>query len=109
MKEKNPKILPWLAKKAGIPPSRAEELWVEAVRYATQEADIVESPEYWKAAVDHLIESIAAESLERRAAPFGLGPLVRLPARLWLQGLDAQQALVTVAANSARFWQRRAC
>lgn len=107
MKGKSPKILPWLAKKAGVPLPRAEELWVEAVRHATQQADIVESPEYWKSAVDHLVESIAAESLQRRAAPFGLGPLVRLPARLWLQGLDAQQALVTAAA--ARFWQQRAC
>ena len=109
MKGKSPKILPWLAKKAGIPPSRAEELWIEAVRYATQEAEIVESPEHWQAAIDHWLESIAAESLQRRAAPFGLGPLVRLPARLWLQGLDAQQALVAAASNAARHWQRRAC
>ena len=109
MKEKSPKTLPWLAKKAGVPLPRAEELWVEAVRYATQEAEIVESPDYWKAAVDHLLEGIAAESLQRRAAPFGLGPLIRLPARLWLQGLDAQQAMVAVAANSARFWRRRCC
>lgn len=107
MKGKSPKLLPWVAKKAGVPLPRAEELWIEAVRYATQQADIVESPEYWKAAVDRLLELIDAESLRRGAAPFGLGPLVRLPARLWLHSLDAQQALVTVAANSARYWQQR--
>jgi hypothetical protein len=107
MKAKSPKSLPWLAKKAGIPLARAEALWIEAVRYATQQAEIVESPEYWKAAVDHLLESIADEAQQRRAAPFGLGPLVRLPARLWLHGLDAQQALMT--ATAARFWRQRVC
>ena len=109
MKGKIPKILPGLASKAGIPLERAAALWVDAVRYATQKSDIVESPEYWQAAVEHLLLLLADESRERRAAPFGLGPLVRLPGRLWLQGLDAQQALLSVAANSARFWQRRAC
>ena len=107
MKGKSPKILPWIARKAGVPLERAEELWIDAVIYATQRADIVESPEYWKAAVDRLLALIAAESLQRSSAPFGLGPLVRLPGRLWLHSLDAQQALLTVAANSARYWQRR--
>lgn len=66
MKPKTPMILPWLAKKAGVPDERAEALWIDALRDATRDCALVESPEYWKAAVDHLLASIAAESLLRR-------------------------------------------
>lgn len=109
MRAKYPKILPWLAKKSGVPLERAEALWGDAVRYATQKSAMVESPEYWKLAVERLIELIAAESRELRAMPFGFGPMVRLPAQLWLHGLTAQQAMLRIAANSSHWWQRRTC
>lgn len=109
MKQKYPKILPWLASQARIPLSRAEVLWGDALRHATRQAAIVESPEYWKLAVDRLIELIAFESRKLRAMPCGFGPLIRLPAQLWLHGLAAQHAMIGIAANSARWWQRRAC
>jgi len=109
MKAQYPKILPWLAKKSGIPLKRSEVLWGNALRYATQKTDVVESPEYWKLAVERLIELIAAESRELRAMPFGFGPMVRLPAQLWLHGLSAQQALVNIAAGTIHWWQRRTC
>ena len=104
-----PKIRPWLANQAGLPLARAEALWRDALRHATKQSAIVESPEYWKLAVDRLIQLIAVESRELRAMPFGFGPLVRLPAQLWLHGLTAQQAMLGIAANSARWWQRRTC
>lgn len=109
MHAKYPKILPWVAKKAGVPLTRAEALWDNAVRYATQQASVVESSEYWKLALQHLFDSIENESCERRATPFGFGPLVRLPARLLIQGMTAQQAIIGAAANAAFWWQRRAC
>jgi len=111
MHAKYPKILPWLAKKAGVPLKRAEVLWKEALRFSTLRSERIESPEYWKLAVDRLLELLAAESRKLSAMPFGFGPLVRLPARLWLHGLTAQQALLGIAANSARsacWWQQRA-
>lgn len=109
MHAKYPKIMPWLAKKAGVPLERAEALWGSALRYATAKADVIESPAYWQLAVDRLVDLIAAESRELRARPFGFGPLVRLPAQLWLHGLTAQQALMNIAANSTHWWQRRTC
>ena len=109
MRAKYPKILPWLSKKSGVPLKRAEALWGNALRYATQNAAEVESPEYWKLSVDRLIELISAESQELRARPFGFGAMVRLPAQLWLHGLTAQQAMMRIAANSSQWWQRRAC
>jgi len=104
-----PKILPWLANQAGVPLARAEVLWGDALRHASRKPAGVESPEYWKLAVDRLIELIAAESRKLRAMPCGFGPLIRLPAQLWLHGLAAQQAMFSIAANSASWWQRRAC
>lgn len=109
MRAKYPKMLPWMAKRAGVPLERAEVLWGDAVRYATRKAAVVESPEYWKLAVEQVIVLIAAEARELRAMPFGFGPLVRLPAQLWLHGLTAQQALLRVAVNSASRWQRQTC
>jgi hypothetical protein len=109
MHAKHPKILPLLAKRAGVPLQRAEVLWGDALRYATQNSAVVESAEYWKLAVDRLIDSIAAEPLQLRATPFGFGPLVRLPGQLWLHGLTAQQAMMSIATNSAQCWQRLAC
>lgn len=109
MHARYPKVLPWLATQAGVPLKRAEALWGNALRYATQKSDVIESPEYWKLAVDRLIDLLAAESRELRARPFGFGPMVRLPARLWLHGLTAQHAMMSIAANSAHWWQRRAC
>lgn len=109
MKAKYPKMLPWLAKNAGIPIARAEALWIEALRDATRECAVVESPQYWKAAVDHLLSGIAAESLDRRAAPFGMGSLIRLPARQWLHGLTTAEALFAIGMKTARSYQHRHC
>ena len=109
MKAKYPKILPWVAKKAGIPMARAEVLWNEALRDATRVCAVVESPEYWKTAVDHLLERVAAESLDRRAAPFGWGSLIRLPARQWLYGLTTAEALFAVGMRTAQNMQHRHC
>jgi len=109
MKPRYPKIFPWLAKKAGIPDDRAKALWVAALRDATRDCALVESPEYWKSAVDHLLERLAAESLVRRAAPFGWGGLLRLPARQWLLGLTTAEALFAIGLKTANSFQRRPC
>ncbi|MGB7992069.1 MAG: hypothetical protein WCF44_21910 [Candidatus Methylophosphatis roskildensis] len=62
MRPKFPKMLPWLAKSAGVPIARAEELWADAIRYATIETGWVETPEYWKVAVDRLLELLQTEA-----------------------------------------------
>lgn len=59
---KTPKILPWLARKAGISDTRAEALWAAAIVCATERTGWVGTSEYWKAAVDRLIELIELES-----------------------------------------------
>jgi len=54
-------MLPWLAHKAGISEERAEDLWVEAVRHATDRTGTVGSSEHSKIAVDRLQELIEGE------------------------------------------------
>ena len=72
-----PMILPWLAHKAGIGERRAETLWHGRPQRhaATRHGLKAETPAYWKAAMDRLLELIAAESLREDAASFGWRPL----------------------------------
>lgn len=63
---KAPKMLPWLARKAGISDDHAEELWAEAVVSATVQTGWVGTSEYWKAAVDRVVELIELESQSLR-------------------------------------------
>ena len=62
------KMLPWLAHKAGISEERAEDLWVEAVRHATDRTGTVGSSEHSKIAVDRLQELIEAEQAANQSS-----------------------------------------
>lgn len=95
MHPKTPKMLPWLAKSAGVPIARAEELWADAIRYATVETGWVDTPEYWKVASRRLVELLRAEPLTCR--PPKLAPWVRVNMRIG--------ALPIIAANGfALMW-----
>lgn len=59
---KAPKMLPWLARKAGISDTHAEALWAEAIVFATVHTEWVGTSDYWKAAVDRLVELVELES-----------------------------------------------
>lgn len=107
MNPKYPKMLSWQARKAGIPDDIAKTLWIEALRDATDECSVVESPEYWKSAVDHLFQHFSAEARARHAAPFGWGSLTRLPGRQWLHGLATVEAMFSIGFKTARGLQHR--
>ncbi|OHC65886.1 MAG: hypothetical protein A2045_13795 [Rhodocyclales bacterium GWA2_65_20] len=95
--DRPPKILPWLARKAGITEHRAEILWHAAQRYATRHGGETATPAYWRAAMDRLLELIAAETLRADAASFGLRHWARVNARFWqapVALLDAASLLV---------------
>ncbi|MCF8179660.1 MAG: hypothetical protein K9J74_14225 [Sulfuritalea sp.] len=96
-----PQLLPWLAKKAGITERRATTLWHDAERWAARRA-AVGSSDYFKLAVDRLLELTAAESLRADMASFGWRPWARAQARLWATSmLAAHQA----SALTARAWR----
>ena len=96
-----PKLLPWLAKKAGISEQRAMALWHESERWAARQA-APGSSAYFKLAVDRLLELTAAESLREDAASFGWRRWSRTQARCWAISMQlAQQA----SALTARGWR----
>lgn len=76
---KTPKTLPWHARRAGVSDARAEELWAEAIRYATARVGWVGTPEYWRIAIDQLLALLEAETA--RSARLSLVPLGEEPPR----------------------------
>jgi hypothetical protein len=95
------KMLPWLAKKAGISEHRASTLWRESERWAERRATRGSST-YYKLAVDRLLELVAAESLREDAASFGWRPWARAQARFWAVSMHTAQE---GSALMARGWR----
>jgi hypothetical protein len=99
----SPKILPWLASKAGITLHRAETLWQVALQHAETVTGETDTPAFWRAAMDCLLEQVAAESLREDAASFGWRNWTRLNKRLWQSPLQVIDAL---ALNVTRGWRQ---
>jgi len=102
MKPLSPKLLPWLAHKAGIPLHRAEVLWHAAERHAARATGESGGSRYWQVAMDRLLELVAAERLREDAASFGWRRWARLNAKLWQAPLEVLEALTV---NAARGWR----
>lgn len=102
MKSPYPKILPWLAHKAGIGMRRAEILWHAACRHAAHATNETDTPAYWAAAMDRLLELVAAERLREDAASFGFRRWARANESLWQAPLAVLDALTL---NSQRGWR----
>lgn len=102
MKSMTPKILPWLAHKAGIAERRAEILWHAACRHAAHATNETDTPAYWAAAMDRLLELVAAERLREDAASFGWRRWARMNAHLWQASLAVFDALML---GSQRGWR----
>jgi hypothetical protein len=97
-----PKILPWLAHKAGISEHRAEVLWHAAIRHADHVAGKAPSSAYWEAAMGHLQSLIAAEAQREDAASFGWRPWSRNLAQAWSARLEM---LDEIALAPVRAWR----
>jgi hypothetical protein len=98
---KTPKILPWLARKHGVSEARATKLWADSVRYATDKTGWVGTSDYWKAAMDRLIELLEAEAGRSCQPP--LSTLVRIQTRLGILPLIAWHGVLLVGSAS---WSR---
>ena len=93
---RTPKMLPWLARRHGVSEDRAEELWADALRYATDETGWVGNSDYWKAAMAHLMESLEAESLYRPP----IARFVHASSRFGVIPFIAWQGLAKIAATA---------
>lgn len=106
-----PKLVPWLARKAGISDDLAARLWREAVRRAEADGHQRDTPKGAAAAMGHLRRLIAAESLREDRATLGARPWHRLQLRL----LDLQLAwleagsVISVRAMRGLFRRPSAC
>jgi hypothetical protein len=98
---KAPKILPWLAHKAGIDDRRALTLWHAALRHAAQ-THAPNSSGYWQAAMDRLLELIAAESQREDAASFGWRPWARSVANVWSVRMDVFDEIAQAPIRTLR-------
>jgi hypothetical protein len=78
---KTPKLLPWYARKAGVPIERAEALWRKAVRQATDETGWVGNAEFWGATMDIFRQLLEDEQASLCTPRVSL--LVRSQRRLW--------------------------
>jgi hypothetical protein len=109
------KLLPWLARRHGVPLERAEEQWRQAVARADFEHGLnAQTSDYWACAVHTLLKLlradgaawIEAEALEQ---PFELStqrsasPLIDSQRRLGIAAFDAAEAFLH-AANE--YWNR---
>lgn len=97
---RTPKLLPWLARKAGIDDARAQTLWREAEHWAARKAE-EGTAAYFQLAVDRLLHLVAEESLRADAASFGWRPWARSQARAWAVSM---QLMHEVSALSTRGW-----
>ena len=93
---KTPMILPWLARKAGVSDARAEKLWADALRYATVKTGWVGTSEYWRVAVERVVELLERESVQTQSA--GFSPAVRFQTRMWMFPLIAWHGFSLIAA-----------
>lgn len=96
-----PKMLPWLASKAGISEPRAQALWRSALKHATHVAKPGQ-PEFWRAAVEELLELIAAESRREDEASFGWRPWSRNLKRLWAVRMEVMDDISLAPIRSLR-------
>lgn len=90
-----PKMLPWLARGAGLPLEHVEALWDEAARHAAKKTGSIDTSAYYAAAQRHLLEAVEREAI--RFHPPQMTPWVVINTRLG--------ALPLVAANGfAKVW-----
>jgi hypothetical protein len=109
------KLLPWLARRHGVPLERAEELWRQAIALADFEHGLdAQTSDYWAYAMRTLLKLLRcdgaalvdADDLEQPfepAARRSATPLIDSQRRLGVAAFDAAQAFLH-AANE--YWSR---
>jgi hypothetical protein len=99
---KAPKILPWIARKAGISDELALKLWRRAlseVEYLTGQAS---GSEYWGLTVERFLSLVEDEA--GNTPSYSLTPAPRLS---WMFHHQSRISLLSLVAaqNAYRFWQ----
>jgi hypothetical protein len=99
---KAPKLLPWIARKAGISDELALKLWRRAISEAEQLTGQDTGTEYSGVLINRFLSIVESEI--GRAPTYGLKPAPRLS---WLWQHQTRMSLLSLMAaqNAYRFWQ----
>ena len=100
---KAPKILPWIASKAGISDALALKLWRRAAGEAEQLTGTAEGSEYWGLAVERFLDLVEEETPRQSSQEFLLPP----PKVDWMLRHQSRMSLLSLMAaqNTYRLWQ----
>ncbi len=102
---KPPKLLPWLARRAGVSDERALALWHQALDEATGDGAGVDEATFWKASMTHFRALLEREARVEELS--GLNPWFNLHDRLWRGGsLFLADAVIAGMSRSACLWRR---
>ncbi len=100
-----PKLLPWLARRAGVSDERAVELWRQAVDEAGTGTSTIDESAFWKRSMDGFRALLAQEA--RRMALSGLNPWFNLQDRLWRgSSLLLADTVIRGMSRSVRIWRQ---
>ncbi len=99
---KAPKILPWIARKAGISDELALKLWRRAASEAEYLTGKAEGSEYCGLAVERFLSIVEDEV--GQAPQYGLTPAPQIS---WMWRHQSRMSLLSLMAaqNAYRFWQ----
>ncbi|MCL2346408.1 MAG: hypothetical protein FWC58_11235 [Desulfobulbus sp.] len=97
-----PKILPWIARKAGISDELALKLWRRAVSEAEFMTGKAEGSDYWTFAVERLL--VLVENEVGEAPQYTSNPTPRLS---WMWHHQTRMSLLSLMAaeNTYRYWR----
>ena len=97
-----PKILPWIARKAGISDELALKLWRRAVSEAEYLTGQTEGSAYWGLAIDRFLNIVEDEVGSVQS--YNLSPAPQLS---WMWRHQSRMSLLSLAAtqNAYRYWQ----
>lgn len=102
---KPPKLLPWLARRAGVSDERALALWRQALDEATGADAAMDESTFWKASMERFRALLDAEA--RMEDLSGLNPWLNLHDRLWRGGsLFLADAVIRGMSRSACLWRQ---
>lgn len=99
---KAPKILPWIARKAGISDELALKLWRRAVSEAEYLTGKSEGSEYWGLAVERFLAIVEDEVGPSHSV--GLTPAPQL-SWMWRHQTRMSMLSMLAAQNAYRCWQ----
>lgn len=99
-----PKILPWIARRAGISNALALKLWRRAAGEAEQATGCCNSSDYFGLAIDHFLDLVEAESGVAVERDHLTAPSVTW---MWRHQSRMSQLGLIAAQNTFCLWRRQ--